>query len=175
MDSGSARRGAMRGLVAASLLTALALLGACALPVYGEPGPQTVTSLAVVRTSPISPNHLAPFAETVTDAGKTRKLYNALLALPAFPSGPMACPADFGVEYHLTFFRDAAVVARVIVQPEGCQWVSLTNDDTHWTRWAATSPGFWRQFADTLGVPESTIFETPQPNGPPTPTAAPGG
>ncbi|HEY7780022.1 MAG TPA: hypothetical protein VIC85_07405 [Ktedonobacterales bacterium] len=172
-----ARRGMAPGLATptfavAALAIVFALLGACALPFTSQPGAQTVTFLDVLRTSDFPTNHVPPFSASIADTAKVQKLYNALVALPTMPPGTY-CPADFGVEYHLTFFRDGASVATAIVKPDGCEGVSLTTSTGHWTRWAATSPRFWQQFADTLGVPESSLYVAPQPSGPSAPTPAP--
>lgn len=131
---------------------------------------QTATSLHVVRTSAFPSNHIPPFERTATDAAKVQRLYNALLALPAFPSGIIHCPADFGVVYHLTFFNQSVIVVQATVKPDGCRGVTLSNGQPRWVR----DDQFWAVFADTLGVPESVVYPVvPQPTGPSAPTAAP--
>lgn len=130
---------------------------------------RTVTSLHVVRTSAFPSNHIPPFERTATDAAKVQRLYDALLALPTPPTGTIHCPADFGVAYHLTFFRMGATVLQATVEGSGCRFVALSNGERRW----AYSDTFWAVFADTLDVPESELFPTPQPTGPSAPTAAP--
>lgn len=131
---------------------------------------QAVTSLHVIRTSAFPQNHIPPFERTATDAAKVQHLYNALLALPTPPPGPLFCPVDFGVAYHVTFFNQSVIVLQATVKPDGCRSVSLSNGKSRW----AYSDTFWTLFADTLGVPESVVYPVvPQPTGPSAPTAVP--
>lgn len=158
--------------LAIAALVGLVLLAGCA-----QSSPtltsQTVTSLFVIRTGGFPLNHIPPFQRTATDAAKVQRLYNALLALPAFPPGTFSCPADFGVAYHLTFFNQSVIALQATVKPDGCEGVSF-NGTTQWTKWVATSPQFWTLFADTLGVPESVVYPVvPQPAGPSAPTTVP--
>jgi hypothetical protein len=101
-----------------------------------------------------------------------QRLLNALSALPAYPSGIIHCPADFGVVYHITFQGQAFLGGQATIQAGECQGMSF-NRTGRWAQWAATSPQFWSLFADTLGVPESALFPAPQPTGPSAPTAVP--
>lgn len=149
-------------------LTALAVVGLAMLAGCAQSAalpPQTVTSLHVIRTSAFPANRIPPFERTASDAIKVQRLYNALMALPAFPSGTFSCPVDFGVVYHLTFFHQSAIALRADVKPDGCQGVSF-NGANRGTKWVATSPQFWVLFADTLDVPESAVYPViPQPEG----------
>ncbi len=156
--------------LAIAALVGLVLLAGCAQSSRAVTS-QPVTSLHVIRTSAFPPNHIPPFERTATDAAKVQRLYNALLALPTPPpSGTIYCPADFGVAYHLTFFRMGTTVLRATVEGSGCRYVALSNGERRW----AYSDTFWAVFADTLGVPESVVYPVvPQPTGPSAPTAAP--
>ena len=129
------------------------------------------SSLHVLRTSAYPDNHIPPFEQTVTDQAKMQRLYSALHALPAYPSGIITCPADFGVFYHLTFYG-VFRFAQANIQAGGCQGVSF-DGTSHWTHTTANSPQFWTLFAETLGVPEIELFPTPQPSGPSAPTPGP--
>jgi hypothetical protein len=135
-------------------------------------GPE-YTRLHVLRTSAFPANHIPPFEVTVGYPPKIRQFYAAIQALPAFPSGTINCPADSGVVYQLTFSGPGMDTAHVNIQATGCQGVSF--DGAHgWTKWVATAPGFWQQFADTLGVPEAMVYPvSPQSGGPSAPTAVP--
>jgi hypothetical protein len=93
------------------------------------PSPRTITSVSVLRTSAFPANHIPPFERRVTDATQARQLYTLLWALPEPPQGNhvYACPADFGVQYHLTFSRGATPTpaARATVNAGGCSGVTL--------------------------------------------------
>lgn len=146
-------------------LAALMLLSGC--------GSDSYTSLHVLRTSAFPANHIPPFERTVNNPAKVQRLLNALAALPAYPSGIMHCPADFGVVYHLAFQGQAFLYGQASIQAGGCQGMSF-NGTSRWTHWVAISPRFWSLFADTLGVPESAVYlVVPQPTGPSAPTAVP--
>jgi hypothetical protein len=111
------------------------------------------------------------FDKTVTDAPKIQRLYQAIQDLPAIPAPPLSCPPDIDQnnEYMLTFNTGELVA----IQSSGCQWVRF-NYDHGYTKWVLTTPQFWPQFADTLGVPESAIYPVPrQPDWPPVLTPTP--
>lgn len=161
-----ARTLAMLGVVA--LVLALA---SCATTAAQTATPPQVTVVHVLRTSRFPANHISPLDQTVRDAADVQQLYDALYALPPFPSTIFSCPLDLDVAYDLTFYRDQAEVSWAIVKPDGCERVTLPNDDY---RWSEHSPHFWQVFAAALGVPETTLFPTVQPAGPSAPTAVPG-
>jgi hypothetical protein len=155
--------------LAIAALVGLTLLAGCAQSLRTVTS-QTATSLHVIRTSAFPSNHIPPFERTATDAAKVQRLYNALLALPTPPPGPLSCPVDFGVAYHVTFFNQSVIVLQATVKPDGCRSVSLSNGESRW----AMDDQFWAVFADTIGAPESVIYPVvPQPTGPSAPTAAP--
>jgi hypothetical protein len=125
---------------------------------------QLITTLHVQSTA-------TSFDMTVTDAPKIQRLYQAIQDLPAIPAPPLACPPDVDQnnEYLLTFNTGETIT----IQSSGCQWVRI--DGGHgWMKWVLTTPQFWPQFADTLGVPESAVYPVPrQPDWPPVLTATP--
>jgi hypothetical protein len=161
--------------LAIQALVGVVCLAACGQPTHHitptptSPLPQTVTSLHVIRTSAFPQNHIPPFEQTVNDAPKVQRLYNALLALPTPPPGLVNCPLDIGVAYHVTFFNRAAANLQATVNESGCRFAMLSNGKRLW----AYSDTFWMVFADTLGVPESALFPAPQPTGPSAPTPGP--
>ncbi len=147
-------------------LAALVLVAGCGTDYFP-------TSVHVLRTDAFPDNHIPPFEETVANQAKAVRLYSALLALPAYPSGTVKCPADFGVVYQLLFQGMASIQQHMSVQAGGCRGVSF-NGTSHWTHSAATSPQFWPLFAETLGVPESVVYPVvAQPTGPSAPTPVP--
>lgn len=151
--------------IALLALAALVLVAGCG-------GGGCCYELDVVRTSVYPDNHISPFEQTVTGQAKVTRLFNALQALPAYPSGTVSCPADFGVVYQLQFQGEESYGYIVSVQAGGCQGVSFDGTSL-WTRTTANRPQFWTLFAETLGVPEIELFPTPQPSGPSAPTPGP--
>ena len=161
------RTHARRGL-ATTALVALACLVACSrAPTTSQ---RTFTALRVTRTSAFPRNGIPPFDATTDNAASVRQFYQTLLALPAPPSGPINCPADFGVAYQLTFYAGTVATARATVDAGGCGLVTV-GGSTHW--WIQ-SPSFWQEFADTLGVPVADLYPVvPQPTGTGGTTTAP--
>jgi hypothetical protein len=157
-------RGCQLLAMTATMLAALVCLAACAQST--TTGHQAFTSLHVLRTSAFPQNHIPPFEATTRDPAKVRQFYQTLLALPTPPSGPINCPADFGVAYQLTFNSGTTVSSRATVDASGCGFVKIDGTTRGWVR----SDTFWQQLADTLGVPESAVYPvTPQPGGPSAP------
>jgi hypothetical protein len=138
------------------------LVAGCGVSTATRASASGITSFHIVRTSAFPSNHIPPFERTVVDARQAVKVYTALQALPVFPKGVMNCPADFGVAYHLTFFRGQSSTSWARVNPGGCEGVQLADGSV---RWAATSKAFWQTLADAVGVPVSTLFVVPGDNG----------
>ena len=162
--------------VAGFALVALACVAGCGQARTTVPAPTatatpapmpTPTPSAVSATAAVVPQFTSlyvlrigtPFDKTVTDAATIQHLYQAIQALPAFPASPFSCPPDTtGNEaYALTFSGTSVETVSVNIQIGGCQGV-LFNGAHGWTQWVAQTPGFWQQFAETLGVPVSTIL-----------------
>jgi hypothetical protein len=134
-------------------------------------GPQ-FSSLHVLRTSDFPQNHIPPFAATVTDAAKIQGLYEAIEALPAYPTTGMFCQLDLGY-YHLAFRSTTSLVLQVDIEVGGCWGVYFDGTRSPPEKWAA-SPHFWQLFAHTLGVSASTLTSfSPQDTGPSAPTPGP--
>lgn len=90
-----------------------------------------------------------PTDVTVTDAARISRLAHAVCALPRAPSGhaAIACPADYGVAYHVRFEAAHAPPATVVLHTSGCEFVTgLTRE-----RWVRKS-GFWSTLAWVLGA-----------------------
>lgn len=138
---------------------------------YHRPVVWLISSVRAILTSAFPENHIPPFDKTSISAARVQQLYNALLALPVQPQGTYYCPIDFGTLYHLRFFDTTGrLVATAIVEPGGCQDVTLP-DGSH--RWTATTPGFWTIFAAAFNMPESAIRPYPQQSGPSAPATLP--
>jgi hypothetical protein len=157
-------------VVLAAVLTVLFLTG-CGTSEPAVTAHLEVDAVHVLRTSAFPGNHLPPLDQTVADAARAQRLYDAIQALPPFPTGEFFCPADFGEAYSVMFFRKGVEVSWAIVKPDGCRGVSLP---TGGPRWSATRDQFWQVFADALTVPESALFPIPRPDGPSAPTPLPG-
>jgi hypothetical protein len=156
-----------------SLAFLLALLPGCGIRSSANPGAggDTFISLRAIRTSGFPQNHVPPFDHTTGDTAKIMQLYEAMLALPPFPSGTINCPNDLGVAYHLTFVRADEATATVLVNATGCQ--SVVFSPQHDIRANFDSDAFWRLFADTFDVPQSALDLRGDPNGPIALTPAP--
>ena len=126
--------------------------------------------LDVLRTSPFPQDHIPPFAATATDATKIERLYAAIEALPAYP-GNMFCPAGSGTFDHLVFHSTTLPLLQVDIETGGCQGVYFDGTRGQPEK-SIFSPRFWKLFAETLGVPVSTVefFPRSQYTGPPAPT-----
>ncbi len=118
--------------------------------------------LVLTRTVEFPKNHFRfrfrfrfPARVTVGRPGQVRAVARVLCALPPMPDGPMSCPADFGIDYHLQFSAPGRRLAPVTADASGCGNVGEVA--THDLR-ASTS--FW----STLG---RAIDLTPGPGGNP--------
>jgi hypothetical protein len=76
----------------------------------------------------------------------------AVCALPRMPSGIFACPADFGIDYHLTFSAKGRVFETVVVSATGCETVAGLGS----TKWVARSPRFWLRLGKSMGLASPT-------------------
>lgn len=172
MGGAQGRSGRREAVVSAAVLAALValILAGCSGSTSSSQAPIVVTSVHVLRSGENPLHHIPPLDRTVSDAAKVQHLYNVLHALPLFPRDKiMHCPADFGVLYHLTFYRDGTEVSWATVNPYGCQGVTLPNGDI---RWSANIEYLWQVFADALGVPESDLPHNSFDSSGPTATPA---
>jgi len=155
----------MRGWIARHRVALIGVLLAVALLGFGYVVPMaprwsSVTSLLVTRDVGFPQNGISPFTGSSADAARVQRFYNAIWALPSFPPGQYACPADRGVRYQLTFQRGADIVLRAVASPGGCGGVALERagpffrDDGR----MIASESFWALLAETLGVPESEVY-----------------
>jgi hypothetical protein len=147
-------------------------------PILPWPGPilplpvGEYSRLDVLRTSGSPENHVPPFAATITDATKINRLLAAIEALPAYPGG-IFCPLGLGIYDHLAFHSITSLVFQVDIDTGGCQVVYFYGTRQPPETYALGSPDFWYLFAQTLGVPLSTVvFPLPPPpyTGPLAPT-----
>lgn len=146
-------------LPAAALMAALlAACGGSPDPVCGNTG--QVGSLAVTRVILLKQNRLRfsfPARVTVSSPAKARAVADAACALPPMTNKPVACPADWGITYRLTFMTAAGrKLATAKADATGCATVSGLGG----TRTAARSPGFWRTLGGAMGLshPGQEVF-----------------
>ena len=91
---------------------------------------------------------------TLTDPTPSLAIYRATLALPVAPSGPVSCPDDLGYRHTITFFDGQVVEATAVLNPEGCEDVTISGSST--TRGATDA--YWTTLAENLGIQRSTLF-----------------
>jgi hypothetical protein len=154
------------------LVAGACILASCAASAASEPPASMVVAVHVVRTSAFPSNHIPPFTAALSNAAQVQKLYAAMLQLPYYPSDvDMACPAQIGIYYDLTFTLSTRATFRAIFQSDSCPSVTLGKDDMR----SAWYESFFQLFAQTVHLPMSQIVPKPQASGPsaPTPTSLP--
>ena len=119
---------------------------------------QSVTHLdrlIVHRTNANPQLHLHfpfPSLVIVTNTTSVQDAAKALCALPRMPTGVYHCPADIGLDYHLTFSTANRGFPTILVPATGCQEVSGLGP----TRWTARSPAFWKALGKAMGFAKAT-------------------
>jgi hypothetical protein len=84
--------------------------------------------LVVTRTRNNVGNPAAPpFSETIADRSAVEQLYAEIAALPPLPAGPLNCPNDVGISYHLDFYSGTERALAADYQPTGCSSVRLSD------------------------------------------------
>ncbi len=119
-----------------------------------------VGSLTVVRTDALPSNHTRfafPATETVRNAARAQAVAQSLCGLQRVPRTVVACPADFGITYKLTFAAGSQRFAPVTLDAGGCQLVGGLGA----TRRVATSSALWRYLGVAIGIPHpsNTTFK----------------
>ncbi|HUK67765.1 MAG TPA: hypothetical protein VLW50_03255 [Streptosporangiaceae bacterium] len=118
-----------------------------------------LSRLVVDRTNTLQDNRIRyRFAGTVTvsEPNHVQTAARALCALPHFPAGSFACPADTGTVYALRFSARGRRLPTVAAQATGCEVVRGLGAP----RWTSTTPGFWYTLGEVMGVrnPGRTAF-----------------
>jgi hypothetical protein len=111
-----------------------------------------VDSLMVQRTDALPGNHTRftfPATDKVSSAPAAQSVAQSLCGLQQVPQKTVACPADFGVAYHLSFAAGSQRFAPVTVNAGGCQLVSGLGT----LRRAPTSATLWRTLGTAIGIP----------------------
>jgi hypothetical protein len=132
-----------------------------------------LTSVSAMSFNAITsvPSNPAPNVQVTISDPAALDVANAILDLPAMPSGTYNCPEDFGVSYFLVFTGGdpnggGETVMTANLDPAGCQAGDITSDGQHVDNfWVPATSDFWSRLAGDLGVPEANIY----PYLPPTP------
>jgi hypothetical protein len=112
-----------------------------------------VDSLTVQRTNALPGNHprfTFPATEQVNNAPEARSVAQSLCALQPVPHMQIACPADFGITYRLTFAAGPRRFAPVTLNAAGCELVHGLGAARHIT----TSNVVWRRLGVAIGIPD---------------------
>ncbi|QQE78794.1 hypothetical protein [Alicyclobacillus sp. SO9] len=100
-----------------------------------------------------------PLNVTVKDVDIVQKMYAGLKVFKAFPRGSVSCPADFGIEYTLTFESGNKNLVTAHVDPNGCEEIRLSTGQ-HLTG-ATNNPKaniFWSSLASALHLPDQSYL-----------------
>ncbi len=111
-----------------------------------------VDSLTVQRTNALPGNHprfTFPPTEQVNNAREARSVAQSLCALQPVPHMQIACPADFGITYKLTFAAGPHRFAPVMLNAAGCELVHGLGAARHITM----SNVVWRRLGVAIGIP----------------------
>jgi hypothetical protein len=89
---------------------------------------QTPDRLVVTRaTNNVNNPAALPFSRIIADQSIVEALYADVAALPPFPTGPLPCPNDFGIDYHLDFYAGSETVLAAEYRPSGCASLRLRD------------------------------------------------
>lgn len=111
--------------------------------------------LVVRRTDELPQDHFHfAFAAVVvvSHVAEVRQAASAVCGLPKMPHGVFHCPADFGIDYHLTFAANGRIFPTVTLDATGCEQVNGLGP----TRWIARTPGFWHTLGTAMGMARPT-------------------
>jgi hypothetical protein len=118
-----------------------------------------VTGLHFTTTSAFPDNPRPKDVDvTLSDPEPARAIYEATLALPAFPPGIFHCPASLGYGHKIDFVRGTTIVVTATLEG-GCRPVTISGAPP--VRQAGAA--YWTLLASKLGVEESDFFAFPQP------------
>jgi hypothetical protein len=88
----------------------------------------------------------------ISDVGAAQRLYDATIALSAFPAGTYNCPDDRGVRILLTFTRENGQNVEVSEEPYGCWDVILNPHDLR-----KATDNYWSTLAKTLQITRAQL------------------
>jgi hypothetical protein len=111
-----------------------------------------VDSLTVQRANALPGNHPRfsfPATEKVRSSSGARSVAQSLCALPPVSHTVIACPADFGITYKLTFAAGSHQFAPVTLNAAGCELVHGLGP----ARKITTSNVVWHRLGVAIGIP----------------------
>ncbi len=111
-----------------------------------------VDSLTIQRNDALPTNHTRftfPATETVRNAPAAQAVAQGLCSLQRVPRTVVACPAEFGITYKLTFGQGTERFTPVTLDAGGCQLVGGLGV----TRRVGTSSALWRYLGMAIGIP----------------------
>lgn len=109
---------------------------------------------------------------TLRVTSRVQQLYHTLLALPPLPQN-IACTADLGPHYNLTFMRGTQTVTQALARRDGCHPVTITGEGQD----RQTSQEFWGQLdqailaATPTAEPQTLAIQRPVEGNKPVQTA----
>jgi hypothetical protein len=109
--------------------------------------------LGVQRRDAFPRNHIRfsfPAHVVVSSPESVQATAKSLCMLRPFPAGTIACPADWGIVYHLTF-QDRVDAYRVALTATGCSRASGAVGTPRWV-----TPRLWRTLGTAMGLPRPT-------------------
>ena len=112
-----------------------------------------VDSLTVRRSDALPGNHARfafPATEQVHSAAQAQSVAQSLCALTPVPHMQLACPADFGITYKLTFAAGPHQFAPVTLNAAGCEMVHGLGA----VRRVTASDLVWRRLGVAIGIPQ---------------------
>jgi hypothetical protein len=110
----------------------------------GTPGSPDSLRIEIDAPGPTMPPGTKPVL-TLTDASMVQRLYAAIYALPTMPAD-LACTAERGPHYTLTFRRSATTLATVQANRDGCRPVTIAGA----TPVRQGTSAFWQQLDQTI-------------------------
>ena len=112
-----------------------------------------VDSLTVQRSDALPGNHARfafPATEQVHNAPQAQSVAQSLCGLKPVSHMQLACPADFGVSYKLTFAAGTHQFTPVTLNAAGCEMVHGLGE----VRRVTASDVVWRRLGIAIGIPQ---------------------
>ncbi len=134
-------------------------------------GGAMVTTVQIKKTTSAVPGFSlvndAPFTRTSSRQPAVQRLYQIVCSLPAIHATQRTSyGADWGVAYHLTFWRGQVRVLHASAEAGGCAVLyrgSVVGRSRAFSTLGPVYFRFWCAVAKTLNVPEADLFAYPAP------------
>ena len=91
---------------------------------------ENLTNTSVLSVTTLNASNHTPHLTNykVTNQSDAKELYSIIMNSKPFPNGPISCPADFGIQYQLTFTFNGQPTG-VLASPAGCGLTVINNSD----------------------------------------------